>query len=58
MTGLSSSVAITVRWPSGITETFGSPSGVDAIKAESAVRIDRIIKLTEGTGQPVVQPSQ
>lgn len=57
MTGLSPSVTVTVRWPSGLTESFGSPSAVDAIKGGGSIKIDRILKLTEGTGLPVVQPS-
>ncbi len=50
MTGLAG-VYITVRWPSGLTETFGSPSPDSLIKV-----LDKILTLREGSGQPSAAP--
>jgi hypothetical protein len=50
MSGLAG-VYITVRWPSGLTETFGSPSPDSLIKV-----LDKILTLKEGSGQPSASP--
>jgi hypothetical protein len=50
--GSITNVSVTVRWPSGLTESFGSPSLDSAIKSQGTIKIDRIITLKEGSGQP------
>ncbi len=47
MTGLAG-VYITVRWPSGLTENFGSPTPEGLITT-----VDKILTLKEGSGQSV-----